>query len=210
VTGAARDTSPSSVNHVVCHCDGCHTYAHVLGRATAVLDQRGGTELFQMSPRQLVIETGREQLACMRLTEKGALRWYTKCCRTPIAHTLDSKRNPFMAVNHACVDWETAWHPRDRVLGPIRARVNGRFGRGQASALRAGPMALASMLLHYVPMYTWWFLRGDAKHSPFVDSATGELIAPIERVRTPMLQEHEAGSASAPTPEQRELVRGCG
>ena len=60
VTGVARGVSPATVNRVVCHCRGCTAYAHVLGRASEILDARGGTEVFQMSPRQLSITTGIE------------------------------------------------------------------------------------------------------------------------------------------------------
>lgn len=202
--------SPATVNHVVCHCDGCHTYAHVLGNPTAVLDAHGGTDLFQMSPRRLEIERGKDQIACMRLTEHGALRWYAKCCRTPIAHTIESPRDPFMAVNPVCIDWDAVEAKRDEVLGPVRARVNGRFLRADARRLRANVGALLGMLLHYAPLYFRWMLRGDARHSPFFDAQTGKPIAAIERVRTPMLQEHDAALANEPTRDQRELVRGCG
>ena len=169
--GVAREMTPASANRVVCHCRGCTDYAHALGRAAEILDELGGSEVIQISPRRLELTDGLEHLGCMRMTERGALRWYATCCRTPLAHTLPSPRMPFMSVSHVCLDWDGAGAPRESVAGPIRARVNGRWRRGQTPA-SAGFGSLLSMLAHYAPLFVGWLIRGDARASPFFDPAT--------------------------------------
>ena len=192
IRGIARGISPSTVNRVVCHCRGCIAYAHSLGRYDEIVDQRGGTEVFQMSPRNLSFTSGAEHLACGRMTKKGALRWYAACCCTPIAHTLASPRIPFLAVNHLCVDWSQTDQPRRAVIGPVRARVNIRLERREAKRLAATRCALAMMLVHFMPKFVFWLLRGDAKRSPFFDATTGRLIAGVKPL--PAIAE-EAGPA---------------
>ena len=90
VQGVARDVSPKTGNRLVCMCDDCQAYAHHLGRAEHILDRNGGTEVFQLTPSQLTLTEGREHLRCLRLKEKGLMRWYAGCCNTPVANTLAS------------------------------------------------------------------------------------------------------------------------
>jgi len=71
-------------NRCVCYCRDCQAFAHFLGKVDAILDERGGSEIIQVLPRNLTFTQGIELLACMRLTEKGLLRWYAACCNTPI------------------------------------------------------------------------------------------------------------------------------
>ena len=207
VQATASQVSPGAVNRVVCHCQGCQAYAHVLGRANAVLDRWGGTDVFQMSPRRLHFTAGFDQVACMRLTDKGALRWYARCCNTPLVHTLPSGNVPFMAVNHFCVDWSAAG-TREDLIGPVRARVNGTFrGDGRPQPNRSSLGALLGMLWHYAPLLARWRWQGDHKHSPFFDAHTGApMVAPV-RVRVPALE--PPPRSNKPNALQR-AVRGCG
>lgn len=188
----------------------------MLGRPAEILDAHQGTEVFQMSPRLLAFTRGRDHVACMQLTKGGALRWYARCCRTPIAHTLASPRIPFVAINHLCIDWAAAPIPRSELIGPVRARINGDFkGRSPESrALEAGVpdgqasrWALVSMLAHYVPLFCWWLLRGDARHSPLWDDES-KPIAPPERIHSPMLP--QTTNAPLALRSKARPARGCG
>ncbi len=210
IQGIVRRVGPGTVNRVVCHCRGCTAYAHQLGAPETILDARGGTDVVHVSPRTVIFEAGLEHVACMRLTERGALRFYARCCRTPIAHTLPSLRIPFMAINHACIDWTAAAGPRERLVGPIRARVNGRFARQDARRLRATISALLSMLLHYAPRITWWWLRGDARHSPLRDLRTGRPIVEPQRVESMMLTSNADGPKASLARRSPRPARGCG
>ena len=40
-------------NRGVCYCKDCQAFAHFLGRPTEILDERGGTEVAQILPKNL-------------------------------------------------------------------------------------------------------------------------------------------------------------
>ena len=101
--GKLVDVSPGAVNRLVCYCDDCQAFAHFLEHPDEVLDEHGGTEIMQMAPSCLKIEGGRDQLACVRFSEKGPFRWYAACCNTPLGNTGDAGL-PFLGVIHNVVD----------------------------------------------------------------------------------------------------------
>ncbi len=171
--GVARGVSSQNGNRLVCYCDDCQSFAHFLGRADQVLDAHGGTDIFQTTPAHLEISEGADRLACMRLTAGGLLRWYADCCKTPIGNTPNSRRVPFVGVVHSCMDHAADTRSRDDALGAIRARVNGRFAKGDLSRLDAHPKAPASML-RLVPLILLAWLRGESSPSPFFDAQTGK------------------------------------
>lgn len=134
VTGTAHDVSPSSGIRLVCYCHDCQMYGHHLQMAAEqaardiqndlppvqILDEYGGTDIYQMPPAKLQIHSGLEQLACLRLTAKGTYRWYTRCCHTPVGNGLTAGV-PFIGIIHNFI------HPaaqRQQLLGEVRAYVN--------------------------------------------------------------------------------------
>src|SRR5579871_159514 len=86
VRGIARQVSPKGGFRVVCYCEDCQTFARFLQRED-VLDAAGGTDIFQMPPARVELVAGLDAVRCLRLSERGVLRWYTDCCRTPIANS---------------------------------------------------------------------------------------------------------------------------
>ena len=60
--GKARQVDPSRGLRLACYCDDCQAYAHYLDQANSVLDAWGGTDLFHLTPAQIVITAGPEQL----------------------------------------------------------------------------------------------------------------------------------------------------
>ena len=179
--GAVIDhVSPASANRVTCACEGCQAYARRLGRPE-ILDQHGATERFQVSPASLRIVSGRQHLACLHQTPKGALRWHTTCCSTPIALTLRHANVPFVGVDTLRIadctpeDW-------DVVLGPVRARVNSPLRGDEARRQLADRRSLLRMLAHLLPMFLRWWWRGDARRSPFFDPRTRAPITDVRRL----------------------------
>lgn len=172
--GVASGVSSDRGNRVVCYCDDCQSFAHFLGRADTVLDTHGGTDIFQMSPARLQITEGAEHLACMRLTPKGLLRWYAACCQTPIGNTLPTRHVPFVGLIHSCMDHAADDRSRDATLGPVRARVHGRFAKGDRTELVAHEWAPVSMLMRFAGVLLMARLRGDHKTSPFFNPRTNE------------------------------------
>jgi hypothetical protein len=154
-------------------CDDCQAYAHWLGRAE-LLDASGGTEVFQLTPAQVRIEQGREHIRCMRLSDAGLMRWYVDCCNTPIANTLASPRMPFLGMPTTFMDHADA-RTREEQLGPVLARIQGRFGKPPLpphSHLRA-PLWL---ILRSLRQLVRGWVRGAHTPSPVFDPSTG---API-------------------------------
>ena len=122
-SGRLVGVSPRSVNRGVCYCDDCQSYAHFLGNPDETLDPLGGTEVFQLSPRHLVIDQGQDALACVVLKGTRLLRWYVDCCRTPIGNTLANPGVPFVGVLHNCVGASADGRSPSDVVGPVVARV---------------------------------------------------------------------------------------
>ena len=146
----------------------------------------------QMSPARLQITDGVDHLACMRLKPGGLLRWYADCCRTPIGNTLASRQVPFVGLIHSCTDHASDGRSRDEVLGPVRARVQARFAKGDRAQLDANDRTPASLLLRFLSILLMARLRGDHARSPFFDSQTGEPIAPPRVLTGDELREVEA------------------
>lgn len=166
--GVFRDVAAGNGNRTVCYCRDCQAFARFLERPD-VLDVQGGTEIFQHSPRGLVFTEGVEQLACLRLSDKGMLRWYAACCRTPIANTLPSPSMCFVGLIRA------AWNPQDdALLGPIRNRVQAQSAVGDTAELAASKGIPLPVFARVLWILLKARLRGDHRYSPFFDAATGE------------------------------------
>jgi hypothetical protein len=169
VQGVVAD--PRNANHCVCYCRDCQAFAHFLGRAEAVLDERGGSEIIQIPPRNLTFTQGSEAVACMRLTQKGLLRWYAGCCNTPIGNTLATPKISFIGLVHNCL--ESGDQSLDDSFGPIRAWVNPKGAKGDPKPEVAGQGAVV-----------WWFitrvlrarLNGDYKRNPLFNADTGKPV----------------------------------
>lgn len=166
--GVFRDVAAGSGNRTVCYCRDCQAFARFLERPD-VLDAHGGTELFQHSPRELLFTEGTEQLACVRLSDKGMLRWYAACCRTPIANTMPTSAMPFMGLISAVWDAEG-----DALLGPVRNRVQAQSTIGDTGELEASRGIPLTVFARVLWLLLKARLRGDHRHSPFFDPSTGQ------------------------------------
>ena len=171
--GVLRGVSGEHGNRIVCYCDDCQTFAHFLERAAEILDPHGGTDIFQTSPVRLEITEGADRLACIRLTSRGIVRWYTSCCKTPIGNTLPTRQMPFVGLVHSCMDSNS----RDAALGPVRSRVQARYAVGDRSSLDAVDGAPRGMLPRLLWMMLLNRLHGDHVGSPFFDPASGAAVA---------------------------------
>ena len=179
VRWVAHGVSGKVGNRLVCYCDDCQSFAHFLGAADRILDPHGGTEIFQTSPARPEIREGQEHLACMRLTASGLVRWYTACCNAPIGNTLATPQVPFVGLIQGLAAGQSSGQAAgpswDQALGPIRARVNARFAKGDRTQLEAHDRAPVSFLLRFIRIALMARLRGDHKRSPFFEPKTGRL-----------------------------------
>lgn len=176
--GVARAVSPTAGTHLTCYCDDCQRFQHLIGHADRVLDEHGGTVIFQMSAGRIEITRGREHLACLRLTPKGTLRWYASCCNAPLGNTLATPALPFCGVITTCFDRSAAGGEAvDRALGPLKPGVFGKFALGDRTAIDAHDRIPLSAI-RILGKVIGWRLGGAAKHSPFFDSEGKPVAAP--------------------------------
>jgi len=170
VRGTAQPVSPRDGLHLVCYCRDCRAFARFLEKAD-ILDAAGGTDIFQMPPARLRFDAGSDVLRCMRLSEKGILRWYTDCCRTPIGNTV-GPRIPIVGVVNSILGDAVDGRSRDEVLGRRLCRVHERSAVGPLPPSAPPPPSVRLFVPRAFMMLGWW-MRGLARPSPFFDERTG-------------------------------------
>jgi hypothetical protein len=163
------EVSPDAGNRIVCYCGDCQAFARFLGQP-GIVDAQGGTDIFQVAPARMRFTEGVESLRCMRLSDKGLFRFYTECCRTPVANTL-SGRVPFAGLIQPLMDHEGDGRSRDEVLGKPIGLVHGRDAIGGVPAL-AHAGAGVGVLAHCARVMLGWWLAGKGSPSPFFDPRT--------------------------------------
>ena len=139
--GVASDVSPSTGFRFVCYCKDCQAFARFLERAD-VLDPAGGTDIFQMPPGRVRLTAGTDALRCLRLSNK-VLRWYTNCCRTPIANTAARPHFPVIGVVHSFMVMRPTVVPETRCwvrrsAASTKAPPSGRSRRTRRVRRRSG------------------------------------------------------------------------
>jgi hypothetical protein len=157
-------SDPDRANHCMCYCRSCKAFAHFLGRADDILDAQGGSEIIQTIPAHVTFTQGLEVIACMRLTEKGLMRWYTTCCNTPIGNTHANFRLSFVGLVHNVLEGSGSL---DEAFGPIRMWANTKGAKGQVPA-----KSFAGMM-HIMGMLARARLDGSYKHTAFFSADTG-------------------------------------
>jgi hypothetical protein len=136
------------VNRAVCYCRDCQAFAHFLGKASETLDAQGGTDVIQTLPARLTFTAGQEVLACVRLSEKGLVRWYAKCCNTPVGNTLIDYRISFIGLVHTCL--QTPEKSLDSSFGPVRIRSFTTGAKG--GVVKSNPLAMMGAILRLIAM----------------------------------------------------------
>lgn len=172
-------TQPANAQRVICYCRDCQAYAHFLGQPKRILDRRGGSDVLLTLPANVTFTSSLATLACLRLTPKGLLRWYAKCCSAPIGNTLASHHLSFVGLVRACLDAGSS--SLDEIFGPVTLWNNtaGAWGSPRPAQVGRGRM-------------TGWLVRtmvsarfnGSYRRTPFFNLYTGAPIA-IPRVLTP-------------------------
>ena len=177
-----ENASPKHGNRVVCYCHSCQEFQRYLGKEEEVLDENGGTDIYQASPGRIEIQQGKENLACVHLTEKPTLRWYTKCCNTPIGNTLATSKLPFIGLIHTCLDASANEKGLDGLVGPVRGYVNGSDARGDTRELNISQSAPVSLYFQFFKLIFGTKLRGEHKNNPLFDPESGRpIVKPTRR-----------------------------
>jgi hypothetical protein len=181
VRGVAREVSPSAGFRFVCYCKDCQAFARLLERPD-VLDASGGTEIFQMPPRRVQLTAGTDAMRCL-IFSSNVLRWYTECCRTPIANTAAGRRFPVVGLIHSFMSTDAGGHSRDEVLGPPLCRIYERSATGPMPSTAPPPASFGAFANRGAKVLGWW-VRGLGWPNPFFDHRTNAPLA-VPRVLTP-------------------------
>ena len=165
--------NPKITHRVKCYCKDCQAFAHFLGKSSDVLDHQGGTDIVQTQPKNLTFSEGLENLACMKLSESGMLRWYASCCQTPIGNTMPNHKMAFVGLIHNCLEAHDS--NLNDTFGQISCYVN------TESALKA-PKPESSGLLKTIAINLIRVFRdrltGGFRQTPFFDIKSGRPITP--------------------------------
>jgi Family of unknown function (DUF6151) len=158
----------------VCYCRDCRAYAHFLGPPPGLLDDFGGTDAVVVIPASVTLERGVEHLACMSLSPRGTLRWYSRCCRTPIANTPRDWRIAHLSFVHDCL--RHAGPSLDESFGPVRMKVNRVSAHGDPGGVPLIPFLAAAV--RYTAALAWNRVSGGYRRNPFFDAAGEPRVAP--------------------------------
>ncbi len=175
VRGTVSDVSPATSNRVVCYCGDCRAFIRYLGRDD-LLDAHGGTDVVQFWPSRVRFTAGAEQLRAMRLSEKGMLRCYTACCRTPAGNVV-SAGMPFVGLPGAMLEEDLKAQGLDASALAPAVGVQGKSGFPTPS-----PTAHASAPLSLIARIVWFLgravLTGKGRPTPYFDDAGAPRVRP--------------------------------
>jgi hypothetical protein len=166
---------PSKAQRVVCYCKDCQAFARYLKREKEILDVNGGSDIVQTLPMNVVFTEGTRKLACMRLSDKGLLRWYADCCKTPIGNTAADSKFSFIGLIHNCL--ETAGKSVDASFGPIKARIHTQSATGNPKPRTEGALAA---IFNIVGRLIGARISGNYKRTPFFDiNRATPIVTPV-------------------------------
>lgn len=160
----------------ICYCKDCRAYSHHLGQAAAAAhDALGGVEFVATQSQYVTLTDGTQHLACLSLSEKGLLRWYAKCCNTPIGNTMRNWKFPYVGLVHTCLRADPASY--ERAFPRLQMRVN------TGSARQAPPgMAFGTVvaLMGFMPRVMLSGVNGTYRQTPFFSAPAGTPKVEIE------------------------------
>ncbi len=140
-----------------------------------VHDSQGGIEFVATQAQHLSFSGGTQHLACVSLSEKGLLRWYARCCNTPIGNTVRNWKFPYVGLIHTCLKADPAAY--ERAFPRLRMRVN------TGSATTEAPTGMAfntiTALMGFVPRVMLSGFTGAYKQTPFFSAPAGSPIAEV-------------------------------
>lgn len=166
--GVASNVSPSTGMRFT-SCKDCQAFARFLDRAD-VLDPAGVTDIVHMPPARLKLTAGTDVMRCLRLSDK-VLRWYTECCRTPIANTPTAPGFPVIGIIHSFMDHDGYGRSRDEALGPPLCRIYESSAIGPLPPNSPGPPSARIFGRRALKLLGWW-VRGLGRPTPFFDDLT--------------------------------------
>jgi hypothetical protein len=150
------------VTRATCYCRDCQAYAHALGKPEQVLDALGGTDIVATLAQHLRFTEGRDQLACLRLTDKGLLRWYARCCNTPIGNMAPDPKLSYLGLVHSCLGADPA--TMDTVFGASHVAISTQHAKGP---VKSSMLGMLTSMVRIIRTVLWARMNGSWKRSPF-------------------------------------------
>ena len=172
VRGTLCEVSPDTVQHYVCHCDDCRAFIRHIDRAGDLLTEHGGTAVIHSTPARYTLTEGRDQLAAVRLSPKGLLRFYASCCNTPLGSVLEKPGIPLVSIARVALPADASAH-----IGASRG-VNARFAIGDRSTLDAAERLPLSVLPATLCRLMLQKLQGQAYPSTFHEADGRPILEP--------------------------------
>jgi hypothetical protein len=166
-----RVLSGAPSNRVRCYCTDCQAFGRFFSPATQVLDSQGGTEIVQVCQSRLRFDRGIEYLASIRLTDTGMIRWYAKCCHTPIGNTMPDPKMSFIGLIHTFVD-KTAL---GRDFGSSIAILNTSTALGDSKPQQRG---LVGTIFRFIRLVLASRIFGRYKESQLYTSTGTPIVTP--------------------------------
>lgn len=148
---------------VICYCTDCRAFANFLGRPSEVLDEYGGTEIIQVALARLTLSQGEDHLAAVRLSDKGMIRWYAACCKTPLGNTMANHKVGFIGLIHSSL----ARSQMDEDFGSSIALLNTSTALDDKKPKQRGLLGVIARFLFIVLTAR---ITGRYKDSPLFDS----------------------------------------
>jgi hypothetical protein len=164
---------------LVCYCSDCQAFADELDAADRVLNEHGGTEIIQVAPSRVTFTQGHEQIACLQFSEKGAFRWYAKCCNTPIGNTAKPSV-PFIGLIGNFIKMESATQKAQ--IGPVRSHCQTQHAAKSwpSNQKRNGyPLGLTMRMMMFI---MGWKMCGLGKENPLFTAAGDPIVPPLQSV----------------------------
>lgn len=169
---------PNNGDYVVCYCRDCQQFARQLESEKRTLTPEGGTELFQIRCARMRLTSGRDKLACMHLTDKPTLRWYSNCCSTPLFNTYANGRIPYLSVLLANSDPFT----RAEAIGPPARHL---FVQGALNSVPfQNSMSVRKLVFRVLKRMFLDIISGERRRSQLFDAHTFAPIRNPTRQRT--------------------------
>lgn len=163
----------ASACRVVCYCRDCQAYAHATGNPARILDPLGGSEVVATLQQHVTFAKGVDALACMSLSERGLLRWYARCCDTPIGNMMRDRRVAFVGLLHTCLS--PAPGAIDAAFGTARMHVKTDCAKGKVERSLSPSIILSGARFFGAVLKTR--VDGAYRRSPFF-LPDGRPIAP--------------------------------
>lgn len=159
-------------NRVRCYCTDCRAFVRHLGQGESGLDAQGGAGLVHVAQARLRFTAGQEQLAALRLSPRGMLRWHTRCCGTPVGSTLADPKMGFIGLSDLALDRARL----DADFGAAVAQVNTDTALGAPKPAARGlfmTMARGAVIIGGARLSGAW------RQSPLFDAAGAAVVAPV-------------------------------